>query len=990
MASVKILAGLLALALAGSPAAADDGGGRDRYRKALELYENGMYEEARTIFETLEGNALVDGYTVLCAVKLRSGDYEALMGEYERTYRSSVLTPEIRFENARILFDKGLYAEAALEFSKVDARVLPRASRPELAFDRAYCSFELGMADEAFRLFEALDGFPGSEYVAPSKYFRGVILYGRQDFSAAREFFSGAASDPRFRALSEFYLVDCEFNLHNYAYALEEGERIYAGAPEERRKRLARIISESALVLGDAEKARVYYEGFSKEDMNRNDFFYAGSVLYSVKDYRGAVENFSRITDRSDSLGQIASYHLGNSYLHIGNQVAAMESFRSAAEADFDARITEDALFNYAKLAFDLNKDTKGFNEYIARYSTGSRGVQIYGYMALAALYDKDYAGAVAAYDNIDELSPDMQNNYTKANFLRGEQLFANGSYRDAMPYYRATAYYLPKTDRLNQLARYRLAEAGFQTGRYADAGKEFTDLYNNSALDGLVQGAILPYNIGYCCFKQGLYADAAKWFDIYLDTGNPLYREDALTRRADCDFGSKDYKSAVASYQAVLNEFYSPDKIYPYYQQALSYGLSGDKRRKVSVLSHVEEASADAPMYDEAFYELGRAKMDAGDNGGAVSSFSRLRETSADKTYRARATIGLGMAYRNASDYDKALECYKEVVATMPGSEYAEESMMAIESIYQRLGQPGKFLEYVEQNALGTPKTDAEREKMYFNTAEQLYLAGNYAETVTTVGKFLENYPGSADAPQAWFYLAESYRELGNKEKAVEAYARAMGSDSSYSFAEMSRLRYAELSFDLQRYQDAYSGYESLLNSTRMESNATAAKEGMMNSAYRCKDYEGAIAAAVLVEADGNTDEDGKLEARYVRAKSLLATSQRDEAMDLFASLGSNPSTSRGAESQYLLIQNLFDTGDFAAVEQEVYEFSQSAGNQSYWLARAYLVLGDSFFERGMTDQARATYESVRDGYVPSGADDDIAEGVARRLARFDASTKE
>ena len=421
MASVKILAGLLALALAGPLAAADDGGGRDRYRKALELYENGMYEEARTIFETLEGNALVDGYTVLCAVKLRSGDYEALMGEYERTYRSSVLTPEIRFENARILFDKGLYAEAALEFSKVDARVLPRASRPELAFDRAYCSFELGMADEAFRLFEALDGFPGSEYVAPSKYFRGVILYGRQNFSAAREFFSDAASDPRFRALSEFYLVDCEFNLHNYAYALEEGERIYAGAPEERRKRLARIISESALVLGDAEKARVYYEGFSKEDMNRNDFFYAGSVLYSVKDYRGAVENFSRITDRSDSLGQIASYHLGNSYLHIGNQVAAMESFRSAAEADFDARITEDALFNYAKLAFDLNKDTKGFNEYIARYSTGSRGVQIYGYMALAALYDKDYAGAVAAYDNIDELSPDMQNNYTKANFLRGE-----------------------------------------------------------------------------------------------------------------------------------------------------------------------------------------------------------------------------------------------------------------------------------------------------------------------------------------------------------------------------------------------------------------------------------------------------------------------------------------------------------------------------------------------------------------------------------------
>ena len=58
--------------------------------------------------------------------------------------------------------------------------------------------------------------------------------------------------------------------------------------------------------------------------------------------------------------------------------------------------------------------------------------------VALAALVDKDYAGAVAAYDNIDELTPDMRNNYTKANFLRGEQLFASGSYRDAAPFFRA------------------------------------------------------------------------------------------------------------------------------------------------------------------------------------------------------------------------------------------------------------------------------------------------------------------------------------------------------------------------------------------------------------------------------------------------------------------------------------------------------------------------------------------------------------------------
>ena len=88
-----------------------------------------------------------------------------------------------------------------------------------------------------------------------------------------------------------------------------------------------------------------------------------------------------------------------------------MAAFKDASEVKFDPQITEDALFNYAKLAFDLNKDTKGFSQYIQRYSTSSKGAQLYGYMALAALYDRDYVAAVEAYDNIDVLSPDMQNN---------------------------------------------------------------------------------------------------------------------------------------------------------------------------------------------------------------------------------------------------------------------------------------------------------------------------------------------------------------------------------------------------------------------------------------------------------------------------------------------------------------------------------------------------------------------------------------------------
>ena len=370
--------------------------------------------------------------------------------------------------------------------------------------------------------------------------------------------------------------------------------------------------------------------------------------------------------------------------------------------------------------------------------------------------------------------------------------------------------------------------------------------------------------------------------------------------------------------------------------------------------------------------------------NEEAVGSFTRLRTTTKDSVYVAKALSGLGLVYRNMSQHDKALQSYDELVHLMPGSEYAEEAMLAIESIYQSRREPEKFVEYLERNALAST-SDKDREKIYFNTAEQLYLAGSYGEAVNSALKYLDNFPGGEDAAQVQFYLAESYRALGQKEKACDWYSKAMDATSSLSFVEMSRLRYAQLSYELERYQDAYKGYSTLLAVTKIAGNRTSAQTGMMRSAYRCKDYESAVSACDLVAADPAVGADVKREADYVKAKSCLALSRRDEAMAMFRELSSDPSTAEGAEASYMLIQNSFDTGDFDAVESGVYEFSQVAGSQSYWLAKAYLVLGDSFAERGNYTQAKATWESVRDGYEPADSRDDIASGVKMRLERLE-----
>ena len=173
----------------------------------------------------------------------------------------------------------------------------------------------------------------------------------------------------------------------------------------------------------------------------------------------------------------------------------------------------------------------------------------------MAALQNRDYAGAVEAYDKIEMLDPDMRLNYMKANYLRAHQLIRNGSYTKAVPCLKAAAYYSSKTEGFNQLARFWLAEAYYRTDKYDDARKLFSELYNTSALYGRAESYLMPYNIAYCYFKSGNYSLAKKWFGEYLGEKSVVYRKEALLRKADCDFVAKNYKSAADAYDVVLRE---------------------------------------------------------------------------------------------------------------------------------------------------------------------------------------------------------------------------------------------------------------------------------------------------------------------------------------------------------------------------------------------------------------------------------------------------
>ena len=281
--------------------------------------------------------------------------------------------------------------------------------------------------------------------------------------------------------------------------------------------------------------------------------------------------------------------------------------------------------------------------------------------------------------------------------------------------------------------------------------------------------------------------------------------------------------------------------------------------------------------------------------------------------------------------------------------SEYAEEAMLAIESIYQLRQEPDAYLAYVESLGDKSGRDEGSKDNMYFSTAEEIFLSGNYPKAQSTFEAYLARFPKGLHVGQASYYLGECCKNLGRTDQAVDWYGKAVESGAEGSFLELSMLNFSMLSYQLGRYNDAFGAYSALRESAKLAS------------------------------------ENDRREADAVKAKALLASSRRSEAFAVLQSLSAQPSTPEGAEATYMIIQDLFDQGRFDAIEDRVYDFSGKAGGQNYWLAKAFIVLGDAFLERGNAAQARVTWESVKNGYRPAaGADDDILDQIELRLNKL------
>ena len=387
--SITAAAILMVIMSSFSAVAQDVAGGQDvsAFREAMRLYDFGMYSHARTGFNDIADKSLSsdpEGFAVLSMVRARTEGYESAASEFLAENPHSPWAVTIRWHHAMNLFDAQDYKSAGAAFEEIKINQIGRKQRTEYFFRKAYCDLENHDLESAEKNFKAVDDEVYSDYTAPSRYALGYINYVQKDFRTAVKWFDEAKKDPRFTQMSNYYIMESRFMDGDHHFVTRNADAMYEAVPQERKPHLARIISESWLVLGDAGQARKYLELNTKaggRPKTRSDWFFNGSVLYAVEDYKGAIEAFSMMGEKRDSIGQVASYQMGYSYIQTKNKVAAMGAFKDASSLYYNSVIAEDAYFNWAKLAFDLNNDTSVFQSYLERYPALEKGDRINSYI---------------------------------------------------------------------------------------------------------------------------------------------------------------------------------------------------------------------------------------------------------------------------------------------------------------------------------------------------------------------------------------------------------------------------------------------------------------------------------------------------------------------------------------------------------------------------------------------------------------------------------
>lgn len=960
--------------------------------RGRELFDCGRWTDARHEFiaarATLpptEREALqqVDFYLAACAVELGGSDAEAALLAFERDHPGSVYANDVRFSLASFYCSAGDMPRAKEWFGKTDYRRLSAARRAQYDVRMGYVAFSEGDYRRAYDHFDRIG--VRSEYADHALYYKSYIDYAEGKFGRARQGFAALSRSDAYREVAPYYLLQIEFREGNYRYVTEHGGELARKAVPERRAEIERVVAESWYRLDDYNRTIEHLGNLMTAggELDREGSYLMGFSLYRTARYKEAEEWLRGVCGAEDELTQNASYHLADCYLRSGDKQAAMQSFAMAADERFDAAVAEDALFNYAKLQYELgggafNGAINVLQRYVGRYPASPRTAEARALLIAAYYNSRDYDAAYRAIKAMPTTDADIRAALQKIAYFRGLEAYKAGDMAGAQRYLAESAAVnvSPKYAALNTFWQ---GEIAFAQGDLTVAAVKY-DAYIRRAPRTAPEYALAWYNLGYCAFSRGDMKQAAAAFEKFLalHPASDRYRADARNRLGDVHYTNRDFEAAIGEYDKALAGV-GPEKHYAQYKRAVTLGILGRAEQKEQALRRIV-AVGEGDYVEQASYELGRAYIARERYSEGAEALERFVAAYPASARRPQALADLGLAYLNLGDQTRSLKYYDQVVSTAPRSSEAREAMQGIREIYVSRGDVDGYFDYAAKAGMEGDLTALSRDSLSFAAAQNLYLSEAYEPAAKSLRSYVKSYPKGYYRNDALYYLGDCYLRSGQRDAAIETLGElAAQANNRYTVTVLEKL--SDMTFSAERYHEAASAYRRLFDAAPTAAGREEAMTGYVRATLRAGDAAGIEPMATDVRAHADAGKTARREATFAWAEQLRKAGKQAAAGKLYKELSADTGTSEGSAAGYYLIEELFADGDMERTEKAVFAYSERQPH-AYWLAKAYILLGDVYARKGDNFQARATWQSVADGYSP--ADDGIVAQAGERIRKL------
>lgn len=879
----------------------------------------------------------------------------AFMKEYPKSaYFAQANGPLADYYLGKKDFEKALQA-----LQNVNQYQLSKEENTQYIMKLGYAKFMTGDSAGAIEALE--ESFKTADETSKPAiaYMLGHLYYADKQNENAFVYFDQIKNNEEYAHLVKPYYVQMYYNQKKYDLAISEGNDILnTGKTTAYDTEIHKIVGESYFMKGDYQSAYPHLKLFldKEQSPSESDLYEMGFVSSQVGKNAEAVGYYNQLINSNSPLAQNAYYQLGNAYLQNNQKQEALSAYRNASQMNYDAKVQQLALEQYAKLGYELGNpfenSSKVIQRYLDKYPKSTKTQEMRSLLVKSYLYSGDYKATLDALAKLDQKTNETKKIEQEVSYLLGSEEFNKGNFDTAESYFKRSLQYNLNKD-FYKKAQYWLGQTYYQKGDYKSAIAAYTKLENETA-DGFPEREQLDYDLGYAYFKSKDFTSAQEYFKEYLRFPKQEYKADAELRLADTYYANNQLNEALDIYNKAENA-----SDYTLYQKALALGFKGDTLAKISELKALISKYPNSEYVDDASYEIATAYAQNDEFDQSNFYFDKVIRSSPDKDLVANSQIYRAQNYIDQNLNDKAIAEFRQLANQYKNTAYADKIVAAAKPAFVKNGDVAGYEQFAK--GLNVNVSGTEISEINLNLAQDSFSKKDYTKAVTYYEKYLDQSPSGDNLFKAQYELGESYYQLKQTDKALLPLQNV--ADFQNDYQQEAQVRLAQIYLAQDKVADAKKYLEQTASSTNVTIKNFSSVELMKIYADE-KNFAEAEKYANAVIANTKNSAATLEQAKVIKARSLMQQGKDKDAQTAYTALEKSSNTEVAAEALYAKAFYQNKGKAFKSSNETIFKLANNYASEEYWGAKALVIMAKNYLALKDNYQASYTVDEIINNY--------------------------